>query len=101
MKQRRAPPQPAAPSPLCPNCGRPQATAADMIRLRSRAAGFDDRLVCWDHLGPFHRPEDEIADVETLRATVARLRYAFSNAQCSYVATMRAALRGVGRGPGG
>ena len=65
---------PAADPTTCLHCGRPKATPRDYLRRRNR---LDTSSVCWAEVRDeeaWLRPEEEIADADTLRRLLVSAR---------------------------
>ena len=68
---------------ICTKCGRPQATASDVVRWRSRAALTE---VCWMNLAGRLLPDEETADADFLRKRIADMRARVDALNCQGVA---------------
>lgn len=67
---------------VCGKCGRPKATPAAVIRVRS---GQSDAVHCWSGCelpGSLLTPEEEVGDADYLRERIVKLRRSQSEAGC-------------------
>ena len=76
----------------CPDCGRPKATAADVIRWRSNEDPMPkDEHVCWAHVPGSDRlyPDEETgAESDLLRTRLIKMRHIRDVLTCRLIKAM-------------